>query len=143
MAPTLGKIIEEEISLLLFQTLKGIEEDLKEIERVETCTSASTTLGEKPSVMEEDYTVAEEALASTSHQGIIKNPCVVISAHCMNRSTFLYDARLEQQICTALCKSSKDKEERYFLEDLKGIAFQKPLKCKRCKTLRTQRGDEE
>ena len=54
MTPPLGRITEEEISLLLFQTMKGIEEDLKEIERVETCTSASTTLEEQPSVMEED-----------------------------------------------------------------------------------------
>ena len=37
----------------------------------------------------------------------------------------------------------KDIDGRYFLEDLKGIAFQKPLKCKGCKTMRTQRGDEE
>ena len=87
MAPPLGRMTEEEISLLLFQTMKGIEEDLKEIERVETCTITSTTLEEKPScsVMEEYYTVAEEALASTSHQGIIKNPFVVISTHYMKR----------------------------------------------------------
>ena len=88
--------------------MKGIEEDMKEIERVETCTNAGTTLEEQPSVMEEDYIVAEEALASTSHQGVIKNSSVVILAHCMKRSTFLYDARLEKQSCTALWKSSKE-----------------------------------
>ena len=84
--------------------MKGIAEDLKKIERVETCTNTSTTLVEQPScsVMEEDYTVAEETLASTSHQGMIKNPSVFISAHCMKRSTFLYAANLEQQSCISL-----------------------------------------
>ena len=61
MAPPLGRMTEEEISLLLFQTLKGIEEDLKEIERVETCTSAGTNSEEQPScsVMKEDYIFVE------------------------------------------------------------------------------------
>ena len=96
----------------LFQTLKGIEEDLKEIERVETCTSTGTTLEEQHSclVMKEDYIVVEEALASTSHQGMIKNPSIVISAHCMERSTSLHAADLEQQSCTALCKGSEEEE---------------------------------
>jgi len=161
--------------------------------------------------MEEGYTIAEEALASISHQGMIRNPIFVIPAHCMRRSTFLYAADLEQQSCTALCKSSKEERrnhpswghsncsfiheameeemmngrhlgmrnlfsfldasfsmstpqrkekllstgdpepqwfwkdicERSFLEDLKGSAFQKPLKCIRCETMRTQREDRE
>lgn len=37
----------------------------------------------------------------------------------------------------------KDIDERSFLEYIKVIAFQKPLECKRFKTLRTQRGDGE
>ena len=104
MAPPLGRMTEEEISLLLFQALKGIEEDLKEIEKVETCTNVGTTLEEKPScsVMKEDYIVAEEALASTSHQGMIRDSSIVISAHCMKRSTSLHAVDLEKQSCTAL-----------------------------------------
>ena len=97
MSPPLGRMTEEEISLLLFQTMKGIEEDFKEIERVETCTSAGTTLEEQPSCsMEEDNIVDEEALASTSHQGMTKNPSIVISAHCMKGSTSLHVANLEK-----------------------------------------------
>ena len=37
----------------------------------------------------------------------------------------------------------KDIDERSFLEDLKWIAFKNPLECRRCKTLRTKRGDGE
>ena len=72
MAPPLGRMTEEEISLLLFQTLEGIEEALKEIERVETCTSAGTTLEDQPSCsMEKEKIFKEESLTSTSHQGMI------------------------------------------------------------------------
>jgi len=97
MTPPLGRMTGEEISLLLFQTMRGIEEDLKEFEWEETCTSVGTSLEENPScTMEEDNTVEEEALASTSHRGMIKNSSIVISAHCMKISTSLHDVDLEQ-----------------------------------------------
>ena len=62
MAPPLERMMGEKISLLPFQIMKGIEEDLKEIEKVETCTSAVTTLEEQPSCskMEEFHTGAKE-----------------------------------------------------------------------------------
>ena len=117
-----GRMTERGVPLLLFQTMKGVRGNLKGIKRVETCTSAGTTLEEKPScsVMEEDYTVSKESLASTSHQGMIKDPSVVISAHCMKGSTSLHAADLEQQSCTAL----------YKVNDEEKIAFQNPMKCR-------------
>ena len=53
-------MIEKEIPPLFFQTLKDIQENFKEVEGVENCTSTGTTLEEQPSCsMVEDYTVAE------------------------------------------------------------------------------------
>ena len=83
--------------------MRGIEEDLKEFEWEEICTNAGTTLEEQPSCsMEEDNTVEEEAVASTSHQGMIKNSSIFISEHCMKGSTSLHATDLEQQSCTTL-----------------------------------------
>ena len=80
----------------------------------ETYISVVTTLEEQPSCsMEEDTTIKEEALASTSHQGMIEDSSIVISAHCMKRYAFLYAADLEQQSCTALCKSSKEERKHH------------------------------
>ena len=54
---------EYEVSLLLFQIMRGIEEDLKKFEWEETCTSVGTTLEQQPSFsMEEDNTVEENLL---------------------------------------------------------------------------------
>ena len=60
MAPPLERMMGEKISLLPFQIMKDIEEDLKEIEKVETYNV--TTLEEKPSCseMEEFHIVAKE-----------------------------------------------------------------------------------
>ena len=78
---------------------------------METCTSASTTLEEQPScsVMKEDYIVTKEALASTSHRGMIKNPSIVISTHCMERSTSLHVVDLEQQVALHCAKVVRKK----------------------------------
>ena len=64
MSPPLGRMMGEKISLLPFQIMKGIEEDLKEIEKVETCTRAVTTLEEQClcSEMEECHIAVEEVL---------------------------------------------------------------------------------
>ena len=134
---------EKEIPPLFFQTLKDIQENIKEVEGVETCTSAGTTLEEQPSCSMEEYcTVVEEFLASTFHQGMVKDSSVFISAHCMEKSTFPCDVRLEQQSCTALCKNSKG-GIRSPLGDIKGAAFYKPLRWRRCKSMRITREDGE
>ena len=80
------RMTEEEISLLLFQTMKGIEEDLKEI-------------------------VEGGDFASISHQGMIKNMSLFISANHMKVSTSLHAADIEKQSCTAMYKGS-DEEKR-------------------------------
>ena len=83
--------------------MKDIQENLKEVEGVETCTNIGTTLEEQPSCsMEEDYIVVEAFLASTFHQGMVKNSSVLISIHFMERSTFPCAVDLEQQSCIAL-----------------------------------------
>ena len=101
---------------------------------IEACTSAVETMEEEPSssTVWEANTYEEETLAalkgaSKFHQGMTKNPSLVISANTLDGSTSLHAAELEQQNSTALYKSSDEEKRNHFsCEHSKSISFRKP-----------------